>query len=255
MLVTSFFELVFRALTVAVVIETAAIEAQVVQGVHGVQGVQGVHAVREVQRLTPVRALEIWGGLAQGSPQLGVLGETPNMNFAMVALRIARPLPRLSSRTRSTMLHLDIIPFALLSPPYTSLTGTNDPDCRPGALCLEPATNAPGLFPNGSAVGVGITPLGITTHFLQDRVFSPSLGVTGGALLFDRASPTTAGARFNYTAAVEAGLRIGPPDRTAIVVTYRFHHISNAGMARENPGVASHLLTLGLRSARSAPKR
>jgi len=208
---------------------------------------------QEVRGGTPVRELEIWGGVAQGSPQLGILGETPNMNFAMVALRISRPLVGLSSLTRATMVHLDIIPFALLSPPYTSLTGTNDPDCRPDALCLEPATNAPGLFPNGSAVGVGITPLGITTHFRQDRTWSPSIGVTGGALLFDRAAPTTAGARFNYTAAVEAGLRIGRPDRTGIVLTYRFHHISNAGMARENPGVASHLLTLGLRSARSAP--
>lgn len=209
-------------------------------------------AAQEVRALTPVRELEIWGGIAQGSPQLGILGETPNMNFAVVALRIARPVPRLSTATRSTMVHLDIIPFALLSPPYTSLSGANDPDCRPGALCLEPGTNAPGLFPNGSAVGVGITPLGITMHFRQHRALSPSLGLTGGALLFDRAAPTTAGARFNYTAALEAGLRIGRPERTGVVLTYRFHHISNAGMARENPGVASHLLTFGLRSARSA---
>jgi Lipid A 3-O-deacylase (PagL) len=207
---------------------------------------------QEVRALTSVRELEIWGGIAQGSPQLGILGETPNMNFAMVALRISRPLTGLSSATRSTMVHLDIIPFALLSTPYTSLTGTNAATCSPGALCLAPGTNAPGLFPNGSAVGVGITPLGITTHFRQDRALSPSIGVTGGAILFDRAAPTTAGARFNYTAAVEAGLRIGPPDRTGIVLTYRFHHISNAGMARENPGVASHLFTIGLRSARSA---
>jgi hypothetical protein len=208
---------------------------------------------QEVRASTAVREMEIWGGLAQGSPQLGILGETPNMNFAVVALRISRPLTRLSTATRSTMVHIDIIPFALLSPPYTSLTGTNDPDCRADALCLEPATNAPGLFPNGSAVGMGVTPLGITMHFRQDRALSPSIGVTGGALLFDRAAPTTAGAHFNYTAAVEAGLRIGRPDRTGLVLTYRFHHISNAGMARENPGVASHLLTLGLRSARSAP--
>lgn len=209
---------------------------------------------QEVRALTSVRELEIWGGLAQGSPQLGILGETPNMNFAMFALRISRPLERMSSPTRSTMVHLDIIPFALLSPPYTSLTGTNDPDCSANALCLEPATNAPGLFPNGSAVGIGVTPLGITMHFRQDRTLSPSLGVTGGALIFDRAAPTTAGARFNYTAAIEAGLRIGRPDRTGLVLTYRFHHISNAGMARENPGVASHLLTFGLRSARSVER-
>jgi len=209
---------------------------------------------QEVRTLTSVREMELWGGLAQGSPQLGILGETPNMNFAVFALRISRPVARMSSPTRSTMVHLDIIPFALLSPPYTSLTGTNDPDCSPNALCLEPATNAPGLFPNGSAVGIGVTPLGITMHFRQDRTLSPSLGVTGGALLFDRAAPTTAGARFNYTAAIEAGLRIGRPDRTGLVLTYRFHHISNAGMARENPGVASHLLTFGLRSARSAQR-
>lgn len=205
---------------------------------------------QEVREMTPVRELELWGGLAQGSPQLGILGETPNMNLALVALRISRPIGTRTSRSRSMMMHLDIIPFALLSPPYTSLR--NDPDCSPDALCLEPATNAPGLFPNGSAVGFGITPLGVTMHFQQDRTVSPSIGVTGGALLFDRAAPTTNGARFNYTAAIEAGIRIGRPDRVGLLLSYRFHHISNAGMALENPGIASHLLTFGLRSARSA---
>lgn len=59
--------------------------------------------------MNPRCELELWGGLAQGSPQLGILGETPNMNFAVVALRISRPLTRLSTATHSPMVHIDII--------------------------------------------------------------------------------------------------------------------------------------------------
>jgi hypothetical protein len=208
---------------------------------------------QEMRTLERRPEMEIWGGLAQGSPQLGILGETPGMNVAMVGLRIARPLSRVEhiADSRRTLIHLDIIPFALMSPPYVSLAPDEADDCSPGSLCLQPGTSAPGLFPNGSAIGIGMAPLGITTQFRRDRRLSPSFGLTGGALVFDRPVPTTRGTQFNFTAAIEVGLRVGLPERSGFILTYRFHHISNAGTARENPGVASHLFTFGLGSGRA----
>lgn len=214
----------------------------------------GAQELRSLERRLEV---ELWGGLAQGSPQWGVLGETPGMNVAILGLRLARPtsLEGPNAADRMTTVHLDIIPLALMSTPYTSLRGTAAGNCDPDALCLQPGTNAPGLFPNGSAVGIGVSPFGMTTHFRRTRRVSPSIGLTGGALFFDRRVPTTRGSAFNLTATLETALRFGDPDRTGFVLAYRFHHISNASFARENPGVASHLLTVGLRSgrARTAP--
>jgi len=209
---------------------------------------------QELRALERRLEVELWGGLAQGSPQWGVLGETPGMNVALVGLRLARPVTveNGSQKSRLTTVHFDIIPLALISTPYTSLHGTAAANCDPGVLCLQPGTNDPGLFPNGSAVGVGVAPLGVTTHFRRARRISPSLGITGGALLLDRRVPTSRGSAFNLTATLESGLRLGDPDRTGVVLAYRFHHISNASFARENPGVASHMLSVGLRSGRVA---
>lgn len=213
----------------------------------------GAQELRDLERRVEV---ELWGGLAQGSPQWGVLGETPGMNVALVGLRLARPVSSRDARAedRLTTVHVDIIPLALMSTPYTSLRGSAAGQCAPGVLCLQPGTNSPGLFPNGSAVGIGVAPLGITTHYRRAQRVSPSFGVTGGALYFDRRVPTSRGAAFNLTATLETGLRIGDPHRTGFVLSYRFHHISNASFARENPGVASHLLTVGLRSGRATAR-
>lgn len=195
--------------------------------------------------------LEIWGGLAQGSPQWGILGETPDMNLAIFALRFSQDLggPPDPNASRRTTWHIDLIPLARLSPPYISLAGLDRP-CNPGALCVASPERGPGLFPHGSATGIGVAPLGITMHFRQNRRVSPSIGATGGALIFNKAVPTTLGGILNFTAALEAGLRVGPPDGSGLVLSYRLHHISNAGSATENPGVMSHLFTVGVRGTR-----
>jgi hypothetical protein len=209
----------------------------------------GAQELRALERRVE---MEIWGGLAQGSPRWGILGETPGMNVALVGLRLARPLTNDTERSgrRLTTVHLDLIPLALVSTPYVSLRGRDAAECSPDALCLQPGTSEQGLFPNGSALGLGVSPLGITTHFRRTERISPSVGLTGGALIFDRRVPTSRGSPFNFTASLEAGLRIGSPNRTGVLLSYRFHHISNAGFARENPGIASHLLTVGLGSGR-----
>lgn len=202
-------------------------------------------------------AVELWGGLATDSPSWGVLGEAPSMDFGVLGLRFSRALGAAGPvrASRLTEFTVDLIPLATMSPPFISLRGTGV-RCAAGALCVVPPTFAGrGLFPHGSAYGFGLNPAGVTTRFRADRHFSPSLGFAVGGLWFDRQVPTTRASRFNFTAALEAGLRLGAPARPGITVTYRFHHLSNAGTAGENPGLASHLFTAGFHHPRSRAAR
>lgn len=211
----------------------------------------------------PAQEIELWGGLAQGSPSWGVLGEAPGMNFGVLGLRFSRelgarvrsstsePMPVVASRI--TEWHFDLVPLAMLSTPYRSLRGSGV-TCPRRALCVAPLSDDTALFPSGSAYGFGVNPLGITTRFRNDRKLSPSIGMAVGGILFDRRVPTTGASGANFTAAIEAGLRIGAPGEPGVALAYRFHHISNGGTAAENPGVASHLVTLVWRYGRGAAR-
>lgn len=203
-------------------------------------------AAQEMRAAPRTRQVELWGGLAQNSPRWGILGDTPAMDLALLGIRIERPLggPVFVGATRSTVVHMDLIPLALLSSPYERLDRSGPSVCDEEGACTEPRGGA-GPFASGAVVGMGISPLGITTRFRHRRRVSPSVGVTGGALLFDRAVPTRRSSFFNFTASVELGLRIGRPERAGVALTYRFHHLSNAGLAADNPAVASHILSFG----------
>ncbi len=193
-------------------------------------------------------SLELWGGLGDRSPQWGVLGDAPDMAFAMLALRYARPLgapdePGALPRFEWTV---DLVPVARMSPPLVSLRGSGLP-CRNAVLCVEqPSGVGSDRFPPGSSWGFGFTPVGITRRFRTSERLSPFVGVNGGVLYFDRRVPTTKASRFNFTASAEVGVRLGPPGEPGLTLSYRFHHISNAGTAGENPGLASHLIALGV---------
>lgn len=198
------------------------------------------------------RALEVWGGLASNSPRWGLLGASPEMNFGVLAVRLSRTL---TARTRAPQRAIieytfDLIPLAVLSTPFVSARGLGL-ECAGAALCVLPQSHGSGaVFPAGSAVGLGFNPAGLTARFRPTRAVAPTVGFAVGGLLFDRAVPTTRATRFNFTASAEVGLRLGSPERQGVTLTYRFHHISNAGTSSENPGVASHLITLGIRVPR-----
>ncbi|MBP7551758.1 MAG: acyloxyacyl hydrolase [Gemmatimonadaceae bacterium] len=206
------------------------------------------------ERLDPRKgALEFWGALSGRSPQWGILGETPHMRFGQLAVRLSRPIGARAAEGEFPTLEwtIDVIPLARLSPPLVSLRGAGVP-CPTAALCVLPPDPADGsgLFPPGAPLGAGIAPLGLVRRFHRRGPVSPWIGVSGGALLFSERVPTTQAAQFNFTASAEVGLRFGPPTERGITLAYRFHHISNAGTAGENPGVASHLLMVGMHRPR-----
>lgn len=199
------------------------------------------------------RSVEFWGGLGRNSQQLGILGETPSMSFAQVAIRMTRRVGSTQLGAAHWEYGVELVPFARMSKPLISLRGTGFP-CPPRQICTRtPDTGEYGsVFLAGAPTGFGGSPIIITRRFATRSRFAPFTSVTGGALWFSERVPTTQAAYFNFSASYELGARIGAPDSPGITVAYRFHHVSNAGTAGENPGVASHLITVGIHSWRDA---
>ncbi len=193
----------------------------------------------------------VWGGVARGSPELGFLGTSYGMNLGLVGIRFARPQRKWTEGHTQYAWTVDLIPYAIISPPAIS-----DPSrsCPGGRVCVKPdrGGDTKAWFPAGSVKGLGIIPLGVTATLKPGRPVSPTLGLSGGALYFTDRIPSTGGARFNYIASAELGMLISPRTLPQFMLEYRFVHISNAGSA-ENLGVASHLVTIGLGRRRSRP--
>ena len=168
------------------------------------------------------------------------------MNLALAAVRYTR---RVRERPGVALADTaDLVPAAFLSAPYPSPTRpapSPDPNCQD--LRVPCALSGGTAFGRGAAYGAGASPLGLTAVFRPRRRLQPTLGLTGGFLLFDRREPTTAAGRFNFTATAEAGVRFEPAAGPGASLTSRFHHISNGGTAPDNYAVASNVLSAGVR--------
>jgi lipid A 3-O-deacylase PagL len=92
--------------------------------------------------------------------------------------------------------------------------------------------------------GVGVSPLLWRWNFEPRGRYAPFAQLGGGLLWTTRPVPqrtTTA----NFTANIGVGLRMLLKSRRALVVMYRFDHISNGNRLERNPGVNAHALHLG----------
>ncbi len=116
-------------------------------------------------------------------------------------------------------------------------------DAVPMALVGDPHTS------NGHrayAYGVGGSPVGAQVNFVHYRHVEPFLTSGGGFLYFNhRMFGTTQ--QFNFTAQLGGGVQLFTSSRrTAIDLGYKYHHISNANLGDQNPGLDSHMLFVGL---------
>ncbi len=128
-----------------------------------------------------------------------------------------------------------LIPVALLREPY--FLNTDIQAVRKFPLSTETRRN----------YGAGASPAGIKVNFLPGKKVQPFLGVQGGFLYFSRRALSPNASRFNFNIDGRAGLEFTLPSGKAISFAYMFQHMSNAYIARENPGVDSHMLTLAFR--------
>jgi len=94
--------------------------------------------------------------------------------------------------------------------------------------------------------GIGGSPIGAQVNFVHFRRVEPFLTSGGGFLYFNhRMFGTTQ--QFNFTAQLGGGVQLFTSSRrTAIDLGYKYHHISNANLGNQNPGLDSHMLFVGL---------
>ena len=94
--------------------------------------------------------------------------------------------------------------------------------------------------------GIGASPIGAQVNFVHFRRIEPFLTSGGGFLYFNhRMFGTTQ--QFNFTAQLGGGVQLFTSSRrTALDLGYKYHHISNANLANQNPGLDSHMLFVGL---------
>jgi hypothetical protein len=128
-----------------------------------------------------------------------------------------------------------LIPVALLREPY--FLNTDIQAVRKFPLSTETRRN----------YGAGASPAGIKVNFLPGKKVQPFLGIQGGFLYFSRRALSFKASQFNFNVDGRAGLEFSLPSGKAISFAYMFQHMSNAYIAKENPGVDSHMLTLAYR--------
>ncbi len=104
------------------------------------------------------------------------------------------------------------------------------------------------LQPHGMrwVYGAGVSPVGTQIDFRPRKRLRPFFEVTAGFLYFDRTVLSYGGTQFNFTAAPGGGVHITLSPRTALIIGYKYHHMSNANLNQQNPGVDSQELYCGI---------
>jgi len=104
------------------------------------------------------------------------------------------------------------------------------------------------VFPlgDGPDLGAGIAPVGLRLAFQLGPRVSVFAEGNGGGVAFARAMPEPAARSLNFLGSAGAGLRFGSRERRALIIGYRFAHVSNANTAVANPGFNAHVFYLGI---------
>lgn len=93
--------------------------------------------------------------------------------------------------------------------------------------------------------GVGISPV-FRWSFTGTRHLRPFVDASAGLMLIDWDAPGPGRVARNFTEQVGAGLRIGNWSGRALVLGYRFQHISNGSPSLPSPAVDTHLAYVGV---------
>lgn len=173
-------------------------------------------------------------GVSRHSPVGRFWGLTPDRSHLLVGLRATFPLLRGRRWT-----------FAYAPEAIPLIVVTNNPTYR--TVPRGPG-RAPDLVPDGRApvAGAGIAPIGLELRWSSASRFGAFAGGTMGGLWFTRRIPVADARAFNFTFDFGGGIRWRMRDDLWLRVGYKFHHLSNAKTAPENPGVDAKVFYLGI---------
>jgi opacity protein-like surface antigen len=96
-----------------------------------------------------------------------------------------------------------------------------------------------------TSYGFGLTPAAFRIYFLADRRLKPYLQFGMGFIITNKPTPLPETSWFNFTPYWGGGVMYQiKPDR-AVTFSYRYFHISNASITRNNPGYNANVFALG----------
>ena len=185
--------------------------------------------------------LGAWLGVSLHSPVGDNLGITRDREFMVLALRYSRPL--ISLGPISLHFQPEILPAAIV---------TRNPDYEEIELGAGDETFVvKAITGYGPVYGVGAAPVALELRARLHRRFDLVGGGSLGFLLFTRNTPVPDSRRLNVTFDGGAGARFALDERRRIIAGYRFHHLSNAWSARQNPGLDAQVFYAGCVVARA----
>jgi hypothetical protein len=98
--------------------------------------------------------------------------------------------------------------------------------------------------------GFGATPAGLQLYANVSRRVSLFASVSAGAAWFTRDMPVPDARRMNFLADAGGGVRVARGGGNAVIAGLKFHHMSNANLGRQNPGIDGNVVYVGLSKAR-----
>jgi opacity protein-like surface antigen len=155
----------------------------------------------------------------------------------------------------------EVLPVAFDSDPvedFTVTTTTNNPPssttvttsgplqdkCYPssGTLTVSGVTMTyVGTCTRRWVYGGGISPIGFRWNFLPYQRLQPFLVGHTGFMVSTEQIPVNYAGTFNFTVDIGAGIELYQTARRSLRFEYRYHHISNAATAQQNPGIDNGL--------------
>jgi len=115
-------------------------------------------------------------------------------------------------------------------------------DIFPAAVVFEPDRVRRG---RSTIYGAGLSPLGFKVNFAPQSWIQPFVAASVGFLYFQDDIPVPDSSRFNFTPEIGLGVQFFFAPKSALMLGYKFHHISNAGISGNNPGMNSHVIYAG----------
>jgi hypothetical protein len=177
---------------------------------------------------------DAYAGASWDSPH--VIGTTAHREIIDVGGRYGRTLEIWRNVTFG--ITIDVVPVELVVQPKITLTPAPG---DPNQLIIHQG-------PRHAVYGGGFNPLGIEWTFFRHRRIQPMAASTAGMVFSVIPVPLDVpnATRSNFTFDFQGGVRIFNSSRTrAILLGYKYQHISNAYRTSVNPGVDGNVIFAG----------
>jgi hypothetical protein len=185
-------------------------------------------------------SLGLWAGASFYAPGGTFLGGETDRDLYLAGIRAEWRLA--SGRHLALAATMDAIPLAVVTrnPYYTDRVVGYAVSRRGGRVNILEQTG------RGPVFGFGASPLGLELSGPHVHSVRPYLAAAAGFLWFTRNTPEPEARRLNATFELGGGLRIDRGERHALLLGWKFHHISNAWTAPYNPGLDGNVVYLGV---------